>query len=164
MRALAGLYAVAAAGVLVAGAFGSPAQTPGPGTPPANAQLVDATGRGVLQGTTITVDRIALDPTQSATWFEVTITNSGPGESEWSATPDASAGGATGDGDYMRSTHMPGDIDAGQTATGWLLVHVDPSSAGRSGSVRLRFPDVALEGYGVVEDVFIDVRLAGAGA
>ena len=163
-RSLGGLYALAATGVLLAGAFGSPGSTPGPGTPPANAQLVDATGRGALQGTAITVDRVALDSTQSATWFEVTITNSGPGESEWSATPDASAGGVTGGGDYMRSTHMPGDIDAGQTATGWLLVHVDPSSVRRAGSVRLRFPDVALEGYAAVEDAFVEVRLAGAGA
>jgi len=66
--------------------------------------------------------------------------------------------------DIGRSTHLPGDIDAGQTATGWLLVHVDPSSVRRAGSVRLRFPDVALEGYAAVEDAFVEVRLAGAGA
>jgi hypothetical protein len=158
-RTLVGLYAVAAIGILAAGAFWpQEGLTPGSGTPPAAASLVDATGRGELRGVTITVDRIAFDPAQSATWFKVTITNSGPGEVEWSPAPIASAGAVTGRGDYMRSTHMPGDVDAAQSATGWLLVHVDPASVRSDGSVRLRFPDVALDGYAVVEDVVVDVK------
>lgn len=161
-RTLVGLYAVAAVGILTAGAFWPQEDLtpgpPGPGTPPASASLVDATGSGELQGVTITVERIAFDPAQRSTWFKVTITNSGPGEVEWSPAPIASAGGATGRGDYLRSTHMPGDVDAAQSATGWLMVHVDPGSVRSDGSVRLRFPGVALDGYAVVEDVVVEVK------
>jgi hypothetical protein len=54
---------------------------------------------------------------------------------------------------------MPGDVDAAQSATGWLLVHVDPASVLRDSSVRLRFPGVALDGYAVVEDVVVEVKI-----
>jgi len=160
---LSGLYAAAAIGIVVAAALWPAAgPVPGPGRPPSDARLIDATGSGALQGVAIRVDRIALDPARNATWFEVTITNSGSGEVEWSVTPIVSAGGVTAHGDYMHSTHMPGDIDAGQSATGWVLVQLDPASVRRGGSVRLRFPDVALDGYVVVEDVVFDVKVAGA--
>jgi hypothetical protein len=157
---LSGLYAAAALGIVVAAAlWPAPDPVPGPGTPPSDAQLINANGSGALQGVTITVDRIALDPARSATWFEVTITNSGPGEVEWSVTPLS----GTAHGDYMHSTHMPGDVDAGQSAKGWLLMQIDPAKVRSGGSVRLRFPDVALDGYAVVEDVVVDVKVGSAG-
>ncbi len=163
-RVLSGLYAIAATGILTAAALSpQPAPMPGLGMPPSNARLVDANGRGDQPGLSIAVDRIALDPAHSATWFEVTITNSGRGEAEWSATPVASAGGVSVLGDYLRSTHMPGDIDAGQTATGWLVVQIDPSTVHPDGSIFLRFPDVALDTYAAVEDIVVDVRVSSAG-
>jgi hypothetical protein len=164
-RTLSGVYAAAAIGIVVAAAlWPAPDPVPGPGAPPSDATLIDATGSGALQGVTITVDRIALDPARSATWFEVTITNSGPGEVEWSVTPISSTGGGTAHGDYMHSTHMPGDVDAGHSATGWLLMPMDPAKVRGAGIVRLRFPDVALDGYAVVEDVVVDVKVASAQA
>jgi hypothetical protein len=160
---LSGLYAALAIGILAAGALWPAANpAPGPGMPPSDARLVDATGSGELQGLTITVDRIALDPAHSATGVKVTITNSGTGEAEWSVVPIATNGTVTAQGDYLRSTPMPGDIDAGQSATGWLLVKMDPASVRPGGSVRLRFPDVALDGYAVVDDIVIDVKIAAA--
>jgi len=159
---IGGLYAVAAAGILFVGALWPSHPLPGPGSPPPTATMVDATGRGDLRGLSIAVDRIARDPTGKATWFDVTITNSGSSKAEWSAILVASAGGDPQYGDYLRSTHMPGAIQPGQSASGWLLVPMDPATV-RSGSlVRLRFQDVAVDGYTLVDDVVFDVSVKGA--
>jgi hypothetical protein len=38
-------------------------------------------------------------------------------------------------------------------------VQINPTRLGPGGSVRLRFSDVALDGYAVVEDVIVDVKI-----
>jgi hypothetical protein len=155
-RTLSGLYGVLVFGLLAAGAaWTTPDPAAGPGTPPSDARLLDATGHGELQGVMITVDRIALDPARRATWFNVTITNSGLSEAEWPVTPIVSVGAVTAQGDYLRSTRMPGDIAAGRSATGWVLVPLDPASLRSGVPVKLRFADVAVNGYSSVEDVVV---------
>lgn len=159
-RAVAGVYAVAAVGILGAAAAGlpaAPALASGPGTPPPAAKVVNVSAAGQLQSLQISVSRIALDPGAKATWFEVTVTNSGPDEVDWPVIPVASVGGELMRVDYLRSTHLPGDIDAGQSATGWLFVALDPASVHEGDQVLLRFENVAVDNYRTVEDV--DIRL-----
>jgi 4-amino-4-deoxy-L-arabinose transferase-like glycosyltransferase len=160
--ALGGFYSVAAVGIMAAGVVWASYPLPGPGRPPSNASMVDASGHGALRGVSITVDRVALDPAGGATWFQTTITNSGSSNAEWSATPVASTGSVTAYGDYLRSTQMPGTIRPGQRASGWLRVPIDPSRLQPGTSVRVRFPDVAVDGYAMVQDVAVDVKLAGS--
>ena len=159
-RAISGLYGMAAVGILAAGAAGLPAQPqPGTGVPPAGLSIVSTSASGELRGMVITVHRVALDPGERAIWVEVEVINNNAGEAEWSVVPVASAGGAVAYGDYLRSTHLPGDIDAGQSVTGWLFVPLDPASLHAGESLHLRFPDVAVDGYRAVGDILVDVNV-----
>jgi hypothetical protein len=159
-RAVGGLYAVAAVGIIGASAAGLPAQPqPGPGVPPAGARILSAPASGELQGFLINVQRVAIDSGERGLWVEVHVFNSTAGEAEWSVVPVASAGGAVAHGDYSRSTHLPGDIDAGKSVSGWLFVPLDPASLHPGESLHLRFIDVAVDGYATVGDVLIDVNL-----
>jgi hypothetical protein len=163
-RAVAVVYGVAAAGILGASAAGvqtMPEPVSGPGAPPAVARLVNVTASGQLHGVMITVDRVAFDSRARATWFEVTVTNSGPDEADWPVMPVASVGDAVVPDDYLRSTHLPADIDAGQSVTGWLYAALDPASAQAKGPVLLRFQDVAVDNYRTVEDVVLRVDIPG---
>jgi 4-amino-4-deoxy-L-arabinose transferase-like glycosyltransferase len=159
-RAVSAFFALAAVGILAAGAAGLPgAPAPGPGQPPPGAKTISVAATGRLEGVAISVDRVVFDTSAKVTWFEVRATNSGPGEAEWSVVPVASAGGVLAYGDYRRSTHLPGDLEAGQSATGWLLLLLDPASLHPGQPVRLRFANVAVNGYSRVEDVDVVVNI-----
>jgi hypothetical protein len=156
-RVVGGVYALAAVGILGAGAAGlPPAPQPGPGAPPADARTISVAASGQFGGVTINVDRIAFDSRGRATWVEVTVANSGPEEAEWTVPPDASQGDVAVVGDYLMSTHLPG----GQTVTGWLFVPLDPARVD-GGELHLRFPDVAVNGYSMVGDIELIIGLKG---
>jgi hypothetical protein len=159
-RAVAGLYAVASLGILGAGAAGLPMPPQaGSGTPPAGAQIVSALSSGELNGMVIDVQRVALDTGRRAVWVEVDVRDNNVGEAEWPVVPVATAGGVTAHGDYLQSTHMPGDIDPGEHVTGWLFLPLDPANIRQGELLHLRFPDVAVDGYRTVGDVYIDVAV-----
>jgi len=148
-RALAGMYAIAATGILVAGALGLGAEaTPtGPDTPPIGA--VAASASGSLQGVEITVDDVAFD---YGTWIHITVVNSRSDEVEWNPAPTVAGVAA----DYARSTHLPGDIGPGETVSGWIYAPVDTRS---SQSLDVRFRDVAVDDYQTVGDVVIQLSV-----
>ena len=157
-RALATVYAVLAVAMLAGGAVGlPPAPTAGARTPPAAAKIVEVGSSGQLEGVTITIDRVALDPSAKATWFAVTVTNSGTDEADWTVPPDVSDGVVGAAGQYLKSTQMPGDIDTGQTLKGWLYVPLDPSGLRAGRTLQLRFHDVAADGYRTVGDIVIAI-------
>jgi len=158
-RLVGAVYPVGAIGVLSAGVAGfPPAPDPGSGIPPHDAKVVSVSASGQNQGLTITIDKIARDPSAKATWFEVIVSNSGPREMEWTVPPAVAVDGVEVHGDYLRSTHMPGDLDAGQTATGWLFVPLDPANVHVGDSLHVRFADVAGDGYSEVQDVEVVVN------
>ena len=155
-------YALVALGMLAASAAGlPPAPTPGTGTPPPSATVERVAATGSFEGVAISVDRVALDPAAGATWFEVTASNSGPDEAEWTVPPVATDGPVLAVGDYRRSTHLPGDLDPGQSVTGWLFVTLDPGQLHGGDSLNLRFSNVAVGNYSRVGDVNLDMTLSG---
>jgi len=159
-RVLGSAYGVVALAVIVAGAAGgSPPAQPGPQAPPDGSRVAARGADGSLRGFSITIDSVALDPAQKATWFHVTVENSGPDEAEWSPAPAVSTGSQVAHGDYSKSTPLPGDVDSGQKLTGWLFVQLDPHLMHRGEAVRLRFAGVAVNGYAAVGDVLIDVNV-----
>ena len=132
---------------------------PGPGAPATDLRTVSVSANANLRGVTIKVDRLAFDAAGGATWLEVTVANSGPNEVEWTVPPVVSSGGVEANGQYLRSSHLPGDLDAGQTVTGWLYVPLDPSAIHGGSSVRVRFADLAFDGYRELGDIVIDVAI-----
>ena len=148
-RALAAMYAIAATGILVAGALGVAAETTptGPDVPPAGA--VPVSSSGAFQGVAITVDRVAFE---NGTWIHVTATNSRSDEVEWNPAPIVAGVAA----DYARSTHLPGDIGPGETVSGWIYAPVDTRSVQ---SLEVRFRDVAVDDYRTVGDVVIQLTV-----
>jgi len=150
-RALAGMYGIAAAGILVAGALGLAAEATPTGAqqvvPPAGA--VAAISSGTFEGVAITVDRVAFE---SGTWIHVTVTNSRSDEVEWNPAPIVAGVAA----DYARSTHLPGDIDPGETVSGWIYAPVD---ARTDQSLEVRFRDVAVDDYATVGDVVLQLNV-----
>ena len=154
------VYAALALLVLGLGSLGLPApQQAGAGVPPSEATFVSVNVSGQMRSVKIAVDRVALDRAGKATWFEVTVSNTGPEEAEWTVPPSVSAGKAGAIGQYLKSTHMPGDIDAGQAMSGWLYVPLDPAAIEGARSIHLRFTDVALGDYETVGDIDLDVPL-----
>jgi hypothetical protein len=159
-RALVAAYGVGALAVIVAGAGVTMSQPEArPPSPPAGSGIAVTGASNGVGGVSITVDRVALDRDRKGMWFHVAIANAGTDEAEWSPAPAASTGSAVGYGDYSKSTPMPGDVDPGQTSTGWLFVGLDPALLSRGGSVRLRFAGVAIDRYTTVGDVVIDVNV-----
>lgn len=161
-RSVAGAYALAAVAMLVVGAanfHAEPSLAQGPGVPSAEAMIVSANALGELGGVTISVDAIAFDYGAKAMWFEVMAGNRSPAKVDWPVVPVASTNGAPLAVDYLRSTHMLGDIHAGQSVTGWLRVDLDPARVHAGDDVLLRFPDVAVDDYRVVADIVIHVTL-----
>jgi len=166
-QSVAAAYAVVVVVMLVVGAanfHARPPLEPGPGVPPADAKMVSVSASGQLEGVTISVDRIAFDPGAKATWFEVTMTNSSPVEVDWPVVPVASVGNGVFNVEYLKSTPLPGDIDAGQSVTGWLFVALDPTQLHVSDHVLLRFQDVAVDNYRTVQDVDVLVDIGTSGA
>jgi 4-amino-4-deoxy-L-arabinose transferase-like glycosyltransferase len=160
--ALAAAYAALAVAMLAGGAAGLPSPPDaGARTPPSLAKFVAVSASGRLAGVTITVDRVALDPSAKATWFAVTVTNSGSDEAEWNVPPAVSDGEVAAAGQYLQSTQMPGDIDPGQTLKGWLYVPLDPSGLRAGRTLQLRFRDVAADGYRTVGDVVVAIPVDG---
>jgi 4-amino-4-deoxy-L-arabinose transferase-like glycosyltransferase len=161
-RALVGAYAVLAIAMLVGGAAGLP-RPPDAGarSPSALAKTVDVSASGRLAGVTITVDRVALDKDAKATWFAVSVTNSGSDEAEWTVPPAVSDGELAAAGQYLKSNQMPGDIEAGQTLTGWLYVPLDPVELRAGRTLKLRFRDVATGGYRTVGDIVVSIPVGG---
>jgi 4-amino-4-deoxy-L-arabinose transferase-like glycosyltransferase len=162
-RFVAGAYAglaVLMVGLAAAGLPSPPA--PGVGVPPTDARTVSVSATGQVRGMTITVDQVAFDAAGHATWFEITATNSGPDEVEWTVPPFVSAGGTSATGQYLKSARLPGDLDAGQTVTGWLYVPLDPATVQGATSLHLRFSDVAFDSYRTLADVNLDVPVSGA--
>ena len=143
------MYAIAATGILVAGALGVAAETTptGPDVPPAGA--VPVSSSGAFQGVAITVDRVAFE---NGTWIHVTATNSRSDEVEWNPAPIVAGVAA----DYARSTHLPGDIGPGETVSGWIYAPVDTRSVQ---SLEVRFRDVAVDDYRTVGDVVIQLTV-----
>jgi MFS family permease len=160
-RIASGLYAAVAMGMVVASAAGlPPPPDAGTGRPPANAAVVTAAASSHFEGLSITVERVAFDPAAGATWLDVTVTNSGPDEVEWTVPPVATDGELSAEGDYLKSTHLPGDLDPGQTVTGWLFVPLDPGLLHGGDSLHLCFPNVAVADYSRVGDVNLDLTLS----
>jgi hypothetical protein len=161
LRVVSVAYAGLALLVLGLGAAGVPAPPEaGAGTPPSDAKVVGVTSSGQLQGVTINVERVAFDTAAKATWIEVSVSNSGSTEAEWTVPPVLSAGDAVATGLYLRSTHLPGDLDAGQTVRGWLFVPLDPAKI-QASTLHLRFVDVAVNDYRTVADIEFDVQVPG---
>jgi 4-amino-4-deoxy-L-arabinose transferase-like glycosyltransferase len=161
-RAAVGAYSALAVIVLGAGALGLPAPPqPGTGTPPPGARVVSVAASGDLQGMSIRVDRVAFDTSAGATWLEVTVSNSGPDEAEWTVPPVVSCCGVFAKGNFLRSTHLPGDIDAGQTVTGWLFVPLDPAGLRANQSLHVGFPDVSADGYRNLGEIDLEIPLSG---
>ena len=92
----------------------------------------------------------------------ITVTNSSADEAEWSVTPVVSHDGVSAIGDYVWSTHLPGDIDAGQTVAGWLFVPVDPAGLGPGTLLHVRFPNVAANGYHTVGHIDLDAEVSSS--
>jgi len=92
------------------------------------------------------------------------MTNSSPVEVDWPMVPVASVGNVVFNVEYLKSTPLPGDIDAGQSVTGWLFVAVDPAQLHVSDHVLLRFQDVAVDNYRTVQDVDVLVDISTSGA
>ena len=157
-RAVVAAYVVLAVVMLAGGAAGlPPPPDAGARTPPARAKTVEVSASGQFAGVTITVDRVALDKDAKATWLAVSVTNSGADEAEWTVPPAVSNGEVAAAGQYLKSTQLPGDIDAGQTLKGWLYVPLDPSGLRPGKTLQLRFRDVAAGGYRTVGDIVIAV-------
>lgn len=161
-RSATALYAGVVIAMLVVGAArfqATPRLEPGPGAPSTAAEIVSVSASGQLEGVTIEVDRIAFDYRAKATWFEVTASNGSSATVDWPVVPVASDHGAPLDVDYLRSTHMPGDIKPGQRVIGWLRVDADPGRFRAGDVVLLRFPDVAVDDYRTVAEVDVRVTL-----
>jgi hypothetical protein len=157
-RALTGFYAVAAVAVTLGGALGLEAEPSpaAPGSPPPTAAFVTTDFSGHIGSFSIEVDGIALDSGNRASWLHVTATNRETTEVEWSPSPIVEAHGGTVIGDYARSTHLPGDLDPGETVSGWIYV---PLVAEPGSVLQVRFPNVALDGYHTVGDVTIQLSV-----
>ncbi|HSS62582.1 MAG TPA: hypothetical protein VLK30_14095 [Candidatus Limnocylindrales bacterium] len=152
------LYATLAAAMLVAGALVIPAPPhASAGVPPAEARLLTTTGSGQFGGLRISIDAVALDATNRATWFHVTATNSGSDEVEWTVPPVVTTANREVTGEYIRSSALPGDIDPAESVTGWLYVPLDPSQLPAGGPITLRFTEITTSGYQQVGNV--DLRL-----
>lgn len=153
-RGLAAIYGVVAAGVLIAGALGvaSEASPSGRGAPPQDAQLVPTQAVTQHGSFSISVDSVALDAPNGATWVHVTATNSGAREAEWSAAPSIDGVNA----EYERSTHLPGDLEAGQSVSGWVYV---PLVVHRGQALTLEFKDVAQDSYSDVDDLKVQLSV-----
>lgn len=141
-------YALLAVVMLTWGALAPPSAARSVGRPPAAATVVNVDASGSSQGLAVHVDRVARDPIAGATWFHVTATNTSSEEIEWSVP-----------GDYSKSTRFPGNLDPGQSVSGWLYVPVDPSRAPAAGRVELRFGDIALPEYRALGVVDIQVSV-----
>lgn len=157
-RTLAVMYGVGAAVLVLGGAMGvGQGSTPNSsGAPPSSAVFFATDGAGSIGGVQIRVDQVALDSGDHATWLHVVAVNAGSDEIEWMPAPTVHAGSAMSTVDYARSTHLPGDLDSGQSATGWLFV---PMDAHPGQTLRLVFPGVAADLYRTVADVTVDVSL-----
>lgn len=157
-RTLTGMYGAGAAVLLLGGALGVGVDsTPsGTGSPPASAVLTNTTGAGALGGVRITVDQVAIDPIGQATWLHVTVSNGGEDEVEWMPVPTVHVGSEMSTAEYAMSTHLPGDLEPGQSVTGWLYLPMDVR-AGQT--LRIVFPGVAADQYRTVADVTVEVRL-----
>jgi hypothetical protein len=156
-----GAYATVAVVMLVASAAGLPAPPAiGARTPPADATILTVHGSGSQDRVTITIDRVALDRRAKAIWLEVSVNNGGLDEAEWSAVPVVSNGGVDVSGDYRMSTQLPGDVDPGQTVSGWLWVPLDPATLNPGTPIGVRFLSVAVNGYSSVSDVEVAISQA----
>ncbi len=153
-RSLAGLYGVGAAAILTGGALGLAAEPSpaGSGMPPSGATLVTTQASAQRGAFSVSVDSVALDPVGRATWVHVTATNAGSQEAEWSPAPVVD--GVTAD--YARSTQLPGDLEPGESASGWIYV---PLEAHRGDTLTLRFRDVAQDSYASVGDIALQLRV-----
>jgi 4-amino-4-deoxy-L-arabinose transferase-like glycosyltransferase len=155
-------YAGLATLVLGLAAAGLPSPpAPGTGSPPPDAQVVSVNATGQFRGMSILVDRVAFDSAGEATWFEITATNASAGEVEWTVAPVASTGTSAATGEYLKSSHIPGDLEPGQAVTGWLRVSLEPAAVRASRSVNLRFSDIAFDGYRILGNIDLDVQLPG---
>jgi hypothetical protein len=158
-RAVAGLYGVAAAGLVVSSALLPIDRAAGAGMPPAGARMLQPGVQGEMSGVTLQIDRIAMDDAARAIWVSLTATNSSSTEAEWTVGVIVSAGDSVAYGDYRRSTQLPGDLEPGQRVAGWLFVPLDPAHLHAGDSLRLRFPDVAVDSYRRFGDIDVVVRI-----
>lgn len=160
-RQLVGVaYGLVAVAMLAGGAAGLPS-TPSAGArvPPTSARTLTVDASGALEGVTISVDRVALDGAVGATWLHVMVVNTRTDEIEWTVPPVVSTATASASGQYRQSTQLPGDVDSGQSVSGWLYIPIDPSSVHAGDVLHVRFTDVAMDGYHTVGDIDVAVSV-----
>jgi hypothetical protein len=159
-QVLGAVYALLAVAMLAGSAAGLPsAAAAGARVPPPSAQNLTVNASGALDGVTISIDDVALDSEASATWVHVTLVNSRTDEIEWTVPPVVTAGSVSATGEYRQSTQLPGDVEPGQSVSGWLYIPLDPSAV-RSGQVlHVRFLDVAMDGYHTLGDIDVAVTV-----
>ncbi|HKW73671.1 MAG TPA: hypothetical protein VJQ08_12715 [Candidatus Dormibacteraeota bacterium] len=147
-RALAAMYGVGAGALLVGAALGVGGESIPTSAPPPSAATTVASS-GTVGQFTITIDEVGH---RSGTWIHVTATNAGADEAEWNPAPVVDGTSA----DYGRSTHLPGDIDPGAAASGWIFIPIE-TQPGQS--VTVRFRDVAVDNYQTVADVVLQLSV-----
>ncbi len=153
---LASMYGFLAAVLLVGGAAGAGSQ-PEPGgarVPPPGSPLVTSSTRAAFGGVSIGVEGVAFDASNHGTWLAVSATNRSASEAEWSPVPAVHSGSQSVAADYARSTQLPGDLEPGQSVSGWVYV---PAEFGRGQVLRVVFSGVATAGYQAVGDVTLEV-------
>lgn len=159
-RAVVAVYGVAAVAILAAIPAGWPGQVDaGLGSPSAGAKVLLASSSAELEGVMIRINQVAIDQENGALWLDVTVTNAGAKEAEWTVAPVVSHGAVSASGEYFLSSHLPGDIDPGQTVAGWLFIPLDTADLYPGARLHIRFPNVAVNGYRTVGDIQLDVSL-----
>jgi hypothetical protein len=151
--ALGGGLTTMGAAMLALYAAGLPAMPPlGPGQP--RSAALPASSAGQFDGVNIAIDQVAPDP--RGAWIHVRYSNSG-GDAEWTPVPVVSAGRAVvGLGDYPASTPLPGWLPAQSSGAGWIRLDLE---TGAPRNVKIRFLDIATDGYTRVGSVILDLNL-----
>lgn len=158
-RTLAGMYGAGAAVLLAGGVAGVGADvTPsGSAAPPAGSLIFPAPADAQFNGVDIRIRSVLVDPQDHATWLDVTATNNSADEIEWSPAPTVYSGSVLSTAEYERGTHLPGDLNPGQSVSGWVYV---PAAFEEGESLRIVFPGVAVENYRTVGDVTLTLQLS----
>ena len=158
-RTLAGMYAAGAVVLLAGGVAGvGAAVTPsGNAEPPAGSLIFPASAESQFNGVDVRIRSVLVDPQGHATWLYVIATNDSPDEIEWSPAPTVYSASALSTAEYERGTHLPGDLNPGQSVSGWVYV---PAAFDQGRSLRIVFPGVAVDNYRTVGDVTVTLQLS----
>ncbi len=128
----------------------------GPGHP-LNAATQARSDQGTFESLTVNAVSCANDST--GLWVQVTALNAGSSALDWVPAPIVNAHGTVlATSDYRRSTQLPGTLEAGQSVTGWLWLG-DREALGRTRTVTLTFPAVAVDSYHRIGDLQLATAL-----